>query len=228
MRQGSVRCEIPAPIALPLNSWCAFSSSRRQLQGWCLLYSIDCLDCHNTTSPFARIACDWLKQATMATPTKPHPPPSGAHKNCRLCDEHYWSVEAQQDMKSDIYVSLSDIQAYMALHCQLIDTKEKLKHVKSVLKSHGDLVLNRWRKYNQDKRAKLLAEASEYFFRPQPNACADPWGVGRESKKLAIWLEPTKFSHDSMQLLSLLHARTAYDPFRYPLKLGCLRVRVQQ
>lgn len=69
----------------------------------------------------------------MAASTKPYPPPSKAHKNCKLCDEHYHSEKDQQDKGHHKSMHLSDIAAHIRLRNLLTDTERKLKHVKTVL-----------------------------------------------------------------------------------------------
>jgi hypothetical protein len=85
-----------------------------------------------------------------------------------------------------------------------------LEHVKNMLMSNGDVIHSRWKKLTQEKRAMVLATASKpsYLFDVDPARSA--WNIPINAS--VLWADIISFSQDSMKLLPLLHARTAFEP----------------
>jgi len=96
--------------------------------------------------------------------------------------------------------------------------KESLDHVRDVLHSHGDVVLSRWSKFSQEKRAKLLQAAAPVWCSPPPpelSSRLDVWGTKRVVNPVVPWFDAVSFAQDRMKLLSLLHVRCEYDPSQW-------------
>jgi hypothetical protein len=135
-----------------------------------------------------------------------YPPPSTAHRDCAICNEHYLSVDVQRNGDQGYFRSLGDHDAQALLLSLRDATDESLEHVKNMLMSHGDVIHSRWKKLTQEKRAKVLAAASDLF---QSSPARSAWHMERNA--LVNWADITSFSQDSMKLLSLLHVRTSFE-----------------
>lgn len=105
------------------------------------------------------------------------PPPDDMHKNCKTCEQHFLTRGADQSIVSRSFTRPSEDHAERLLSDALLTTRVDLKHIKSVICSRGDVILHRWKKYGQAKRAKLLNTASPGVFGPpsrEPTAYAGP------------------------------------------------------
>lgn len=150
------------------------------------------------------------------------PRPLSIHKDCDACSEHYLTEESLREGTFRRINKLNDRQAQSLLRKHLKDTEHDLQHVRDVLLSHGDVILSRWKKYSQDKRAKLLGTASMLFSPVMATVReatqlrqGNAWGTKRSCMPLFPWAEPDAFAQDSMKLLSLLHVRSEYAPSRW-------------
>ncbi|KAM0717605.1 hypothetical protein Q7P37_007457 [Cladosporium fusiforme] len=137
------------------------------------------------------------------------PPPSAAHNDCGVCNEHYLSVAAQRNGQRYGY-KLKDFEARSILKNLQQETNENLKHAKDLLVSHGDVILSRWKKLSQEKRANRLIEASNLFKSFETFSRKSAWD--QPMNGLVKWIKLDAFSQDRMKLLSLLHVRTEYEP----------------
>jgi hypothetical protein len=139
------------------------------------------------------------------------PPPLGAHKDCKLCEEHYLTEGSQRKLMPQGVPTLNDEHAQLSLHATLQGINKSLDHVRAILCSHGDVILSRWNKFSQEKRANLLTTAAPHLFdlplMNEPNV----WGTKRAVDPLIPWLDAVSFSQDRAKLLSLLHVRSEYD-----------------
>lgn len=140
-------------------------------------------------------------------PTPVCPPPKPAHSDCDLCDEHFLSVATQTTRGCRYRDSLADFDAQQLLQTYQHETEKNLKHVKSLLASHGDAIWSAWNQYSQQKRKDVLTSASAII-------TTASWKRGswiEKNNMLIKWLELESLSQD-MKLLSLLHLRTEYEP----------------
>jgi hypothetical protein len=139
-------------------------------------------------------------------------------------------------------VSYTDLEAWVAILAMISQTTEDLEHVKSVLKTHGDLILSRWTKKSKDKRGKVLGSVATSCFGTWPrllesgiSELLDNVDLGQDIDhvKATIAATPnfrdiviggfsgnvfgaykdiTEFTEDRMNLLSFLHVRSTYAP----------------
>jgi hypothetical protein len=98
-------------------------------------------------------------------------PPDAAHKDCVICEGHFPSVGTQQQNGIPCKKQLDNTTAQALLSDHMSDTRKNLQHVRNMLRSHGDLILARWRKYNPKRRAELLNKASSLFTVPRRARC---------------------------------------------------------
>jgi len=147
------------------------------------------------------------------------PPPGSMHSDCRTCEQHFLIEEAQPPYVTRKFVALDDEMAERWLFKTLGETKEHLHHVKGMISSHGDVILSRWKKFSQAKRAKLLNTAApEILLSP---LCEPADYITSLDPKIEVGhaaipgRETNGFGHDYMKLLSLLHVRSEYDPSQW-------------
>lgn len=110
------------------------------------------------------------------------PPPSTAHnshKDCFECDQHFYSVQDQQETGLRYQGSISKTDAQSRLTKLVTSTKRDLDRLQEHLRSHGDLILTRWNKWSLNKRGEALSKSSRELFGPWPRPPApkpDPNG----------------------------------------------------
>ena len=141
------------------------------------------------------------------------------HSDCRTCEQHFLIEEAQQPYVTRKFVALDDEMAERWLFKTLGETKEHLHHVKGMISSHGDVILSRWKKFSQAKRAKLLNTAApEILLSP---LCEPADYITSLDPKIEVGhaaipgRETNGFGHDYMKLLSLLYVRSECDPSQW-------------
>jgi hypothetical protein len=139
-------------------------------------------------------------------------PPDAAHKDCVTCEGHFPSVETQQQCGIPCKMELGNIAAQALLSDRLSDTRKNLQRVRNMLRSHGDLILARWKKYTPKRRAELLDKASALFAVPS-RKFLDGLDASEDHANVYVsWLDIAEFSEDRMRLMSLLHVRSEYGP----------------
>lgn len=91
------------------------------------------------------------------------PPPC----DCTDCLHSFYSCEEQEEFMTAYHGRVSDKDAshIVAMHMQ--DIKKGRRHLIELLDSHGDMILNRWKKKSQAKRADLLREVAEGLYEQQ-------------------------------------------------------------
>jgi hypothetical protein len=149
-------------------------------------------------------------------PGKTFPPPHNAHKDCRICNQHFLTEESQRADATRQYQAYNDLDGQLQLRAWLNVAKADLSHVKAVLLSHGDLVMSRWKKLGQGKRRELLSKASPALFGPGATGPATTKTELCEEKvnfhEAIPGMEANGFALDWMKLMSLLHVRCEYGP----------------
>jgi hypothetical protein len=108
---------------------------------------------------------------------------------------------------------------------------DRVEYLKSMLSTHGDLIVQRWTKKTKDKRGVLLDSVARNCFGPWPpitrrqlelfaddygyrGSCEDPSFMTSMlgSGLCSSWINMEEFAEDKMKLLSFLHVRSAYPP----------------
>lgn len=146
----------------------------------------------------------------MAASNSIFPPPKEAHVDCLYCDAHYLTVDAQLMHGRRYDGSYNDIEAQKVINHTIETTTKSLEVVRNSLKTHGDLVLNRWSKKSKKQRGLLLSTAARSVF---GDWCPVSLSLSKDQYWVwGEWLKPFDFAEDRMRLLSLLHVRTVFPP----------------
>ena len=170
------------------------------------------------------------------------PPSVGCHTNCAICEENYHTVDKQQHSRSlrgtgrewpTVYTAFfkDDDAAEKSFHRQLNLVTEDFNYLADILRTHGDLIANRWTKKSSHKRGALLGSAAHICFGIWPPVTERDFagqqggGTGKLSFAEALsvnalfgsgacgaWIDIEEFAQYRMKLLSFLHVRSAYPP----------------
>lgn len=93
-------------------------------------------------------------------------PPVSAHKDCRTCEQHYLPEKALQDGLENRSITAwdgHDAQRYLRL--LLFEAEQSYAYIRQVLRSHGDLIESRRRKFSRDKEPDCSAQQHQCCFR---------------------------------------------------------------
>jgi hypothetical protein len=147
------------------------------------------------------------------------PPPISAHKDCLICEGHFPSAKTQQEDRPSSKVHYGDSTAQKCVSEYLSDIHKNMQHFRNMLRSHGDLILGRWKKYSPKRRAELLNKALPAEFHecsPELLDELDEFDAPVDCANVFVsWLDTAKLSEDRMRLMSLLHVRSEYGPERW-------------
>ncbi|TVY82189.1 hypothetical protein LSUE1_G002221 [Lachnellula suecica] len=149
------------------------------------------------------------------------PPPGVCDSECVDCGSQYRSIQSQgarQLVYGDVY-SEAEAREICALYAK--DIREDLEFLRSKISSHGNTIINRWKKKSRDKRSTDLQKAYPQIFPQQWTAPRIQYEHGN-----ATWRERPEFhqalllpflnlevlTDDPFKLLSLLHYRTKFEP----------------
>jgi hypothetical protein len=121
-------------------------------------------------------------------------------------------VGTQQQNGIPCKKQLDNTTAQALLSDHMSDTRKNLQHVRNMLRSHGDLILARWRKYNPKRRAELLNKASSLFTVPSRKFLDELDASEDHANVFVSWLDVAELSEDRMRLMSLLHVRSEHGP----------------
>lgn len=143
---------------------------------------------------------------------------------CHFC-QHGWKTVFQQDWTVNWYkgtIRDPDARRQLAKHIQ--SASEDREYLKQRLSSHGDVIMNRWKKKSRDKRQALLLEAMpglseerwiilRYGMMEESIMCAiEGRTVKRRHELLVHWLSHELLRSNPSFLFALLHNRSTYSP----------------
>ncbi|KAK4897382.1 hypothetical protein LTR27_004902 [Elasticomyces elasticus] len=148
-------------------------------------------------------------------------PPDGYHAGCYDCEAQYLPVDIQKSGESMYSGQFTDEEAKKHIKTLLDIIKAARTTLSQTLKTHGDLILNRWSKKSKEKRAALLSSTTLLGVAAAGNDGPDPLDRWIRSNGMtwngARWMALKPFAEDRMRLLSLLYLRTTYPPSAWGL-----------
>ncbi|KAK3627149.1 hypothetical protein LTR56_019363 [Elasticomyces elasticus] len=148
-------------------------------------------------------------------------PPDGYHAGCYDCEAQYLPVDIQKSGELMYSGQFTDEEAKKHIKTLLDIIKAARTTLSQTLKTHGDLILNRWSKKSKEKRAALLTSTTLLGAAAAGNDGPDPLDRWIRSNGMtwngARWMVLKPFAEDRMRLLSLLHLRTTYPPSAWGL-----------
>lgn len=90
-------------------------------------------------------------------------------KQCGANKNMWYTIDEQSSAINNVYAGeLSDQLAQHLIRFYVDDTQRMRSELAASLRTHGDVVLRRWRKMSKDKRGKLLAHVSPSAFGSWP------------------------------------------------------------
>ena len=135
---------------------------------------------------------------------------------CQICSTHYLPLSWQSFTPYATKMPDSKAQDLIQDSIQAVETN--LSYLRQTIQSHGDVLLRRWRKRSQTKRAAILRKA-------MPDMPRDQWFEARAMSASTVTSEPARsrtawllpyLSINALceqwpRLLALMHARTTID-----------------
>jgi hypothetical protein len=146
------------------------------------------------------------------------PPPC----ECIDCQHSFYAAEEQHRPKFSYSNKISNSDARRVIMGHVQNTQEDREYVLQRLSSHGDTIVNRWKKKSREKRQALLNDACpdlqevrwffpRYTFTPE-SKMASSRNLASRRHLLLPWLSVEVLKMNPVVLFALLHYRTAYPP----------------
>ncbi|KAF5251050.1 hypothetical protein FANTH_3811 [Fusarium anthophilum] len=141
---------------------------------------------------------------------------------CRDCENSFYPVEMQRHAQHSYHLRLSDAAAERNARSLVQSIHRSRDRLSNRIQVFGDVLMSRWKKRSQAKRAALLKEAA-------PDLEEEQWIIPRYSytrerlymrarspirrrQLLLPWLNVHVLKTNPAVLFALLHYRTAYSP----------------
>ncbi|KAK5123150.1 hypothetical protein LTR85_003348 [Meristemomyces frigidus] len=138
---------------------------------------------------------------------------------CGQCAKHFRTL-SEQAIASRAYADMLDYGGVHKLAANFTGSIfEDLEYLRQKIRSHGDAIVNRWKKKSEtQRRAFVLAIVPDMFEKkaPQPRLAysGDGWIWKRQHRNVFLlpYLTVDNICDDKSKLISLLHNRTCYGP----------------
>ncbi|KAF5676464.1 hypothetical protein FCIRC_7023 [Fusarium circinatum] len=141
---------------------------------------------------------------------------------CRDCENSFYPVQIQRHAQHSYHLRLSDTVAERSARSLAQSIHRSRDRLSNRIQVFGDVLMSRWKKRSQAKRAALLKEAA-------PDLEEEQWLIPRYSytrerlymrerspirrrQLLLPWLNVHVLKTNPAVLFALLHYRTAYSP----------------
>ncbi len=143
---------------------------------------------------------------------------------CIDCQTSFYTLEEHYKPCFWYRGRISDRDAERIAAEYVRDAKQDRQYLQERLASHGDIIVNRWKKKSREKREALLVQTAPELYESRwiiPRYCYMPEsklvGLGgrtqmRRSQLLLHWLNRDILKSNPSTLFALLHNRTAYPP----------------
>jgi hypothetical protein len=142
-------------------------------------------------------------------------PPEG-FCDCTPCNDHFRTNDLQTKLQYAYFEAISNAEAHVRCISYAKDIQDHLGYLRDAASPNGITIINRWKKFNRDKRATIVREAFPSIF---PDECSIPrihFGHKKEGDFreafLLPWLTLDVLRDDPFKFLSLLHFRTKFGP----------------
>ncbi|KAJ4044767.1 hypothetical protein NW761_008317 [Fusarium oxysporum] len=146
------------------------------------------------------------------------PPPC----ECADCQNGFYAIEEQYSPEHSYHRRLSDDEAERSARSVVGDIHRRRTQLSEQIDVFGDVLLSRWKKRSQAKRAVLLKEAApdleeQQWFLPRYTYMRERFYIHarsptRRRQLLLPWLNAQVLKTNPAVLFALLHYRTAYSP----------------
>ncbi|VZH93269.1 unnamed protein product [Fusarium fujikuroi] len=141
---------------------------------------------------------------------------------CSDCQDGFYPENAQKNPEHSYHQRLSNAQAESRARSFVDDIQKRRSRLSEKVQVFGDILITRWKKQSQAKRATLLKEAApdleaQQWLLPRYNYMREKYYIldrkaERRRQLLLPWLNVHVLKTNPAVLFALLHYRTAYPP----------------
>ncbi|KAI1055330.1 hypothetical protein LB506_011512 [Fusarium annulatum] len=141
---------------------------------------------------------------------------------CSDCQDGFYPENSQKNPEHSYHQRLSNVQAESRARSFVDDIQKRRSRLSEKVQVFGDILITRWKKQSQAKRATLLKEAApdleaQQWLLPRYNYMREKYYIldrkaERRRQLLLPWLNVHVLKTNPAVLFALLHYRTAYPP----------------